>query len=305
MKKSIWFFTLITLLTCGAWADPRVRFSLDVAADCQCVDLEPGTATTIYVCGTSAFPPVVQIRSGCNDPDRNVSGCSRECTPATFYYNAQSWVFNPTIGCWVNYIQGLTIGCVCVCFDRWLPVEMLGFDAVTGNGSVTLRWRTASENNTDHFEILRNGMLIVTVPAAGTSVSIRTYNYTDHAVENGVDYTYSLRSVDINGVSQELGTTHAIPQDRSAHIWEHTLYQNYPNPFNPATSIAFDLPEAAFVTLTVYNVTGQEVVTLVSEPMNAGKHSVNFDGSTLASGVYLYRLTAGSFSADRKMMLMK
>jgi hypothetical protein len=290
-----------------SYCDPTetVRFFPGESIDCQCIDLCEGVTTTVVVCGASSFPPVVQVRPGCYNSDQTVEGCTEECPPATFYYNAQNWLFNPTIGCWVNYIQGLTSGCACVCFDRWLPVEMLGFDAVAGNASVTLRWRTASENNTDHFEISRNGTYIASVSAAGTSTAIHTYSHVDHSVENGISYTYALRSVDINGASQEHGTVNATPEDRSAQVWEYTLYQNYPNPFNPSTSIAFDLPEAAFVTLTVYNVTGQEVVTLVSEPMNAGKHSVNFDGGTLASGVYLYRLTAGSFTADRRMLLMK
>lgn len=83
------------------------------------------------------------------------------------------------------------------------------------------------------------------------------------------------------------------------------LEQNYPNPFNPTTTINFSMPEASRVTVKVYNVMGQLVSTLVNREMNAGRHSVNFDASRLASGVYLYRIQAGSFTATRKMNLIK
>ena len=83
------------------------------------------------------------------------------------------------------------------------------------------------------------------------------------------------------------------------------LKPNYPNPFNPSTRISFDLPESAEVRLTVFDVLGRQVATLVNQPMKAGSHTVNFDAQRLASGVYIYRLEAGSFSMTRNMMLIK
>ncbi len=77
------------------------------------------------------------------------------------------------------------------------------------------------------------------------------------------------------------------------------------NPFNPTTTIAFDLLENGFVTLKIYNVMGQSVATVVNGTMNAGRHSVAFDASNLSSGVYLYRIEANGFSAEKKMLLMK
>lgn len=85
-----------------------------------------------------------------------------------------------------------------------------------------------------------------------------------------------------------------------------TLEQNYPNPFNPSTNIQFTLPAASDVTLEVFNMLGQKVATLLSnEKMTAGSHTQKFDASSLASGMYVYRISAANFVQSRKMMLIK
>jgi len=84
-----------------------------------------------------------------------------------------------------------------------------------------------------------------------------------------------------------------------------SLKQNYPNPFNPITTIEFELPKSEFVTLKVYNILGQEVTTLVSKKLQAGKYKYTWDASTFASGIYYYRIQAGTFIKTRKLILMK
>lgn len=84
-----------------------------------------------------------------------------------------------------------------------------------------------------------------------------------------------------------------------------TLDQNYPNPFNPTTNIRFGLPEAADVTLEVYNMLGQRVDVLVNENRSSGYHNITFDGSNLSSGVYIYRIQAGNYVETRKLTLIK
>jgi hypothetical protein len=97
-----------------------------------------------------------------------------------------------------------------------------------------------------------------------------------------------------------------VSVDRDAYLAsEYALSQNYPNPFNPSTTISFNLPQSGNVTLTVYNVLGQQVATLVNGALNAGTHSVPFNASRLASGVYIYELRAGSFVQQKRMMLVK
>jgi hypothetical protein len=84
-----------------------------------------------------------------------------------------------------------------------------------------------------------------------------------------------------------------------------SLSQNYPNPFNPMTRINFDLGKASNVKLTIYNILGQKVATVINQFMNAGAYSVNFNGSNLSSGVYLYSIEAGDFKMNKKMILLK
>ncbi|MDX2128438.1 MAG: T9SS type A sorting domain-containing protein [Chloroherpetonaceae bacterium] len=83
------------------------------------------------------------------------------------------------------------------------------------------------------------------------------------------------------------------------------LAQNYPNPFNPTTTIQFRLPQSGFTELTIYDMLGRKVSTLINQRMEAGLHRVNFNAQSLASGVYFYRLSTGNFSMTKKMTLIK
>jgi hypothetical protein len=90
-----------------------------------------------------------------------------------------------------------------------------------------------------------------------------------------------------------------------ATIKEFSLSQNYPNPFNPTTIISWQLAVGSFVTLKVYDVLGREVKILVNEFQETGTHSINFDATKLASGIYFYQLKAGNFVSTKKMILLK
>jgi hypothetical protein len=85
----------------------------------------------------------------------------------------------------------------------------------------------------------------------------------------------------------------------------YSLSQNYPNPFNPTTAISYQLSAASLVNLSVYDISGRKVAELVNGMRDAGSHSVTFDASKLASGIYLYKLQAGDFTATQKMVLLK
>jgi len=85
----------------------------------------------------------------------------------------------------------------------------------------------------------------------------------------------------------------------------YALEQNYPNPFNPTTTIGYSIPEDNLVTIRLYDVLGNEVITLVNEQKPAGKYEMLYNASNIASGVYYYQITSGSFTQTRKLMLMK
>jgi len=83
------------------------------------------------------------------------------------------------------------------------------------------------------------------------------------------------------------------------------LHQNYPNPFNPSTNISFTIPSKTFVSLTVYDLLGKRVATLVNEELAAGNHVREWNAVSLPSGVYFYRLQAGPFAENRRLVLQR
>jgi len=99
--------------------------------------------------------------------------------------------------------------------------------------------------------------------------------------------------------------TTGIAANQNNNPTEYFIGQNYPNPFNPTTTINYQIPELSYVTLKVYDVLGSEVTTLVNEEKSTGSYEVEFNASTLPSGIYFYRLQAGSFVETKKMVLLK
>jgi hypothetical protein len=117
------------------------------------------------------------------------------------------------------------------------------------------------------------------------------------------NYYSVLSGCQLSGVVY--GKLTSVNEDYSSKPKQYSLYQNYPNPFNPVTSIKYQLPKDSNVSLKVYDMLGREVAVLVNEYKQAGYYKVDFNGSTLSSGVYIYRLTADKFVATKKLILMK
>ena len=109
-------------------------------------------------------------------------------------------------------------------------------------------------------------------------------------------------------VSDSLCTVKSVPSSIEYNpelITNYHLKVNYPNPFNPTTTITYQLSIKGIVQLTVHDISGRKIKTLVNQNQNPGEHSVIFSGSGLASGIYIYKLKAGSFEQSRKMLLLQ
>ena len=196
--------------------------------------------------------------------------------------------------------------------NHQLPVELVSLEAVPGNREAKISWTTESETNNSHFYLIRstdtrNFARVSGDISATNSATGSTYNYVDHNLVNGVTYYYKLVDVDINGLANVNTVTVNVTPLGSANIAPeaYALHQNYPNPFNPNTSISYDIRETGHVSLTVFDVLGREVVSLVNGNQTAGSYSVAFNASTLSSGIYFYQLKVNDFTDMKKMVVMK
>ncbi len=190
------------------------------------------------------------------------------------------------------------------------PVELTDFNSKVESGQVYLIWKTASEINNSGFSIERKEIdlkannnkwqTIGFVKGSGSTTISHTYTYVDNPANNGV-YQYRLKQIDYNGSFKYSNTTEV----NLLLVNSFKLEQNYPNPFNPTTTIGYDIPSASFVTIKVYDMLGNEVTTLINEYVDAGVHEITFNASKLSSGVYLYRMTAGKYTMQKKMLLLK
>ena len=187
-----------------------------------------------------------------------------------------------------------------------VPVELISFYAVCSGNSISLNWTTASEINNEGFEVQRNiggsdeWEVIGFVKGAGTSTEAVNYSIEDKNPLSGKSF-YRLKQIDFNGTYKIYNAVEVsfVP------VFTYSLRQNYPNPFNPATSIKFSIAKTEHVILKVYDILGNEVATLVNDIREPGDYSLSFNGNKLSSGIYIYKLTAGTFSAVKKMILTK
>jgi len=112
--------------------------------------------------------------------------------------------------------------------------------------------------------------------------------------------------IDITNQAEVASDNLQLPGNANTEIpKEYAIAQNYPNPFNPTTSIKFDIPNLSEVKLSVYDLTGREIAVLVNETLEPGSYSYKWNASQLSSGIYFYRIKAGSFVQTKKMVLIK
>jgi photosystem II stability/assembly factor-like uncharacterized protein len=208
------------------------------------------------------------------------------------------------------------------------PTIPTGLEAtVQSENSVLLSWIQSSDDHTPapaityDLIIVRNGThvpigkqnevtntIITRLPEPGNISAVTEWSLA--GLENGM-YEWRLRAVDAAYIGSEIaygefsiGITSANNTENVLPS-EYRLEQNYPNPFNPTTSINYSIAKEGLVTLKIYNIIGEEVITLVNENMQVGNYSVSLSATNLSSGIYLYKLSAGSYVETKKMILLK
>ena len=201
-------------------------------------------------------------------------------------------------------------GTVVVGFINVLPVELSSFTAALNENDITLSWKTSTEVNNRGFEIEKkiseatvldnNWNKIGFVKGNGNSNSPKGYSFVDKNLTGGGKYQYRLKQIDNDGRFKysNIIEVEVMPN-------ENSLLQNYPNPFNPVTNFKFQIIKPGLVTLKIYDMLGKEVSTIVNEELKAGYYSYKWDASKLASGIYFYRITAGSYTEVKKMLMIK
>ncbi len=169
-------------------------------------------------------------------------------------------------------------------------------------------WRTTDHTTKYRLQVTKGA--VFTSPAVDTTISDTLFTPSDSLIGNSI-YSWRVCSGNEYGFSlwsnawkfRTLTPTWIASREESATRFD--LMQNYPNPFNPTTTIQFKVPSSGFVSLKVYDILGREVRTLVNETKMAGNYAVSFNASELPSGVYFYRLSAGTYNAVKKMVVVK
>jgi hypothetical protein len=202
-------------------------------------------------------------------------------------------------------IQGIYTGVGTLC-NGPLPVELSLFTATLVKNEINLFWKTETETNNFGFDVERTidekeWIKISFINGHGNSNSQKEYSFIDSDLNVWVNkFWYRLKQIDNSGGFEysEVVEVEFVPD-------QYELAQNYPNPFNPTTTIRYSIPIDQFVTIKIYDVLGNEVVTLEDEQKPAGNYEVDFNASSLSSGVYFYKLQAGLFADTKKMTILK
>jgi hypothetical protein len=197
-----------------------------------------------------------------------------------------------------------------ITFVAPVSVAVTAFEASAVPAGIKLKWDVAADERYEGFLLYRGetggeDSQSDIVLGDGGLLDVDDRDYVDDSVQPGREYRYTLAVVREDGSETRSRTVNV-----RARPLELALFQNYPNPFNPTTTIAFTVPDKTRVALTVYNVEGRRVTTLVDRIMTAGYKKVVWDGlndtgNQVSSGIYFYRLTAGQKTLTRKMVLIR
>jgi hypothetical protein len=187
-----------------------------------------------------------------------------------------------------------------------LPVELTSFASSVSGNTVTLLWSTSTETNNYGFDIERkynehSWVKAGFVNGSGTISEQMSYSFIDDNLASG-SYEYRLKQIDFDGTFKYYSLAETVEIGLPL---VYSLEQNYPNPFNPSTKIKYNLPVDGRVTIKVFDILGNEVITLLDEEKAAGSYEFEFNAPNLPSSIYFYRMQSGSFSDVKKMIILK
>ena len=215
----------------------------------------------------------------------------------------------------VTATDGTTTLEMTVQFTEQVAVELSSFVGSLIEDRVVLNWATVSQTNNAGFRVLRSTdgetyeAVSELIAGAGTTDQLMDYMFEDTSLPAAEIVYYVLEQIDLDGtitrsnpIEVLLGARFTLPTEFSSAV--------YPNPFNPRTTISYDLPSDADVSIVIYDAIGQEIRHLVSQHYTAGRYSVQWDakdfmGRSVGSGVYIAKIKAGPNTAIQKMLLLK
>lgn len=199
------------------------------------------------------------------------------------------------------------------------PLPMGEWTAVRINSSIQLNWSAQSNGNTEGFDVMRStdGKTFERIGKMPKGNS-NSYSFTDASPPQSDSLTYCITrrdgapthgdgSLNYSFARSETRTVNGVIGlgNTNEHQFEFSLLQNYPNPFNTQTIISYSIPKDEKVTLTLYNILGQQMATPINTLQKAGQHRITFDASNFASGIYFYTIEAGGSKSTKKMVLAK
>jgi hypothetical protein len=190
--------------------------------------------------------------------------------------------------------------------DLALPVSLCSFSGISGEGRITLSWRTESETENLAFRIYRDGEMRTEVEGAGTTSEPQNYVWTDKHVIPGQSYTYVLADVTIgNKETRHADKPVTIIVGEGNIAKDFSIGKAYPNPFNPVTFIPLNLAKDAMVMATLYDIGGRPLRELQNGTLNAGSYDLHIDGANLSTGIYFVHININDAVHVQKIALMK
>jgi hypothetical protein len=195
--------------------------------------------------------------------------------------------------------------------DNLAPMAPAGVMAKGANNTeVQLSWQAPVDRDVDFVAVYRSTVKGFDPTGMEPLAKVTKPEFRDETVDPAQTYYYRLAAFDLSGnrsaFSVEVQAAVNTGVDQMAGVpTTFELGQNYPNPFNPSTMISFSVPEAGQVSISVFDISGKEVGSVVSRYMSPGRYQVSWQAGNLASGVYLYKMEAHNFVQVKSMLLLK